>query len=136
VRLTHWTARRYEPLEILNLLPAPASIARAQARAATISDDPLLRIPPARYIEALLGQKVPRSRKIRCPFHPDTTPSFHIYASPRQGWACFGCGTADGRRLGGDIYTLASRLWVIPARGRDFHTLRDRLDALFGIKRS
>ncbi len=135
VHLTHWTPKRYEPSEILNALPAPPTAARAKARTPTVSDDPLLRIPPPRYVEVLLGVQIPSSRKIHCPFHPDTTPSFHIYPSPDQGWACFGCSGSDGRSLGGDIYTLASRLWFIPARGRGFHKLRARLDALFEIER-
>jgi hypothetical protein len=135
VRLTHWIPRRYEPAEILVALPGPPSGARPKPHTAIASDDPLLRIPPARYVEALLGQKIPSSRKIRCPFHDDMTPSFHIYPAPGQGWACFGCSAPDGRPRGGNIYTLASQLWCIPTQRRDFHILRARLDALFAIKR-
>jgi len=132
VCLTHWTAKRYEPLEILTVLPTPQTVARAKSRPQAMSDDPLLRIQPARYVEVLLGVQIPRSRKIYCPFHHDNTPSLHVYPAPEQGWVCYGCKTPAGRPLGGDIYTLASQLWQIPARGRDFHTLRRRLQATFG----
>ncbi len=132
VRLTHWAPKPCEPLEILNALPAAPSAARTKARTPTVSDDPLLRIQPARYVEVLLGVQIPRSRKIHCPFHHDSTPSLRVYPAPEQGWVWFGCKTPDGRPLGGDIYTLASQLWQIPARGRDFHTLRRCLRATFG----
>jgi hypothetical protein len=86
-------------------------------------------------VEVLLGRRVPSSRKIHCPFHPDTIPSFHVYPSPAEGWTCFGCSGLDGRPVGGDIYTLASLLWDIPARGPDFLRLRSRLEATFGVER-
>ena len=82
--------------------------------------DPLLEIEPARYVRALTGANPQRHGKIHCPFHPDNTPSLHVYHSPERGWTCFGCTRADGRPLGGDIYTLASLLWGIPATGRGF----------------
>jgi len=62
-------------------------------------------------------------------------PLTHAYPTPAQGWTCFACTTPSGRRLGGDIYTLASLLWNTPNRGRTFHELRERLDELFGIRR-
>ena len=49
--------------------------------------------------------KGPRHGKIRCPFHPDGTPSLHVYPTPEQGWFCFGC------RRGGTIYDLAAEVW-------------------------
>jgi hypothetical protein len=134
VRLTHWTPKLYEPLEILNAIAAPATAAQAKARTPTVGNNPLLRIQPARYVEVLLGVQIPRSRKIHCPFHDDSTPSLHVHPVPEQGWACFGCETPAGRPLGplgGDIYTLASQLWQSPAQGSDFHTLRRRLQTTF-----
>ena len=136
VRLTDWSAKSYEASEIVSVLPTQPSTPRSEAPAAMWSNDPLLRIPPARYVEVLLGQRTPRSRKIHCPFHEDGTPSFHVYTCPKEGWACFGCRTACGGPLGGDIYTLGARLWSIPARGADFYGLRARLDALFEISRA
>ena len=70
-----------------------------------------------------------------CPFHDDRTPSLHVYPTAERGWACFGCETPDGKPLGGDIYTLASRLWNIPARGASFFDLQARLDDVFTIHR-
>jgi hypothetical protein len=95
--------------------------------------DPLLRLMPAHYVEVLLGRRVTSSRKIHCPFHPGRIPSFHVYPSPAEGWTCFGWERPDGSPLGGDIYTLASLLWDIPARGPDFLRLRSRLEATFGV---
>jgi hypothetical protein len=98
--------------------------------------DPLQTISPRHYIRILTGQTPDRGGKIHCPFHNDRTPSLHAYPTPEQGWTCFACKTTTGRRLGGDIYTLASLLWNIPNRGKSFHELRERLDELFGIERS
>jgi hypothetical protein len=138
VRLLHWTPGCHAPAEILGVLP-PTSGRRASdarlAAAPTATVDPLLRLTPAHYVEVLLGRRVPSSRKVHCPFHPDRIPSFHVYPSPAEGWTCFGCAGPDGSPLGGDIYTLASLLWDIPARGPDFLRLRSRLDATFGVER-
>ena len=47
-------------------------------------------IPMTEVLEAFLpGAEIGYNRKISCPFHPDKTPSFHIYSN---GWKCFGCG--------------------------------------------
>jgi CHC2 zinc finger/RepB DNA-primase from phage plasmid len=88
--------------------------------------DPLLCIEPAVYVERLTGMRVPRHRKVVCPFHaPDRTPSLHVYADPARGWYCFGCGR------GGSVYDLAAHLWLTePPRGRAFVELRRRLTAL------
>jgi hypothetical protein len=73
----------------------------------------------------LLGLDVGRSRKVRCPFHDDRTPSLHVYPSPEQGWYCFGCGR------GTSIYDMAAAAWGMDTRGQAFLELRDRLRALF-----
>ena len=91
--------------------------------------DPLLSIPPAIYVQRLTGQEIGRTRKIKCPFHDDRTPSLHVYETPERGWYCYGC------RRGGTIYDLAACLWRRPARGGDFLELRRELETLFGLDR-
>ncbi len=138
VELLRYTNARYRPQEILSALPALAEPPprRLPRRSRSGSHpDPLLMIEPARYVKVLTGREPTRQGKIRCPFHPDDTPSLHVYRSPERGWTCFGCTSPDGRPLGGDIYTLASLLWGVPASGREFLELRVRLDALFGVRR-
>jgi hypothetical protein len=87
--------------------------------------DPLLAIRPGRYVTALLGVEIGRSRKIRCPFHPDSTPSLHVYDTAEGGWYCYGCGR------GTSIYDFAAALWGLSTRGPDFRALRERLTAVF-----
>jgi hypothetical protein len=88
-------------------------------------------------VRVLIGREPGRDHKIACPFHKDQTPSFHAYPTPERGWTCFGCTTPTGKRLGGDIYTLASLLWFsgqsadTPLRGRRFIEVRERLMAIF-----
>ena len=98
--------------------------------------DPLLDIAPERYIGALTGQRVGRSRKVRCPLHDDRTPSLHVYVDAARGWYCFGC------RRGGSVYDLAAGLGlpgapVGPAgaqlRGPTFRALRERLLEIFDL---
>lgn len=88
------------------------------------SMDPLRSVAPVVYVERLTGQRVGRSRKVRCPFHADQTPSFHVYEDPGLGWYCFGCGR------GGSIYDLAAGLWQLETRGEDFLQLRRDLQVL------
>jgi hypothetical protein len=114
-----------EPVSSLSISPGPVRQ----------NTDPLRGVAPRVYVERLTNQRVDRSGKIHCPFHKDRTPSLHVYCGPERGWTCFGCSTPAGRPLGGDIYTLASLLWRIPPHGRDFLTLRARLDRLFGVRR-
>jgi CHC2 zinc finger len=108
------------------LPPQPASLstitAPRRARAAPI--DALRSVAPAVYVERLTGQRVGRSRKVRCPFHEDQTPSLHVYDDPERGWYCFGCAQ------GGSIYDLAALLWQRQPRGADFVELRRELEAL------
>jgi hypothetical protein len=92
------------------------------------SDDPLLDIEPVAYVERLLSIRVPRHRKVPCPFHADTHPSLHVYETPRRGWYCFGrC------RRGGTIYDLAAPLYGYETCGEDFLRLRTELQRLFGL---
>jgi hypothetical protein len=124
VTLQKFDPRTHHPHEIL------AGLARPQDPPATVGNrrpgatrDPLLTIEPARYVEALTGQIVPRDRKIRCPLHDDSTPSLHVYRHPENGWHCYGC------HRGGTIYDLAGALWGLQTRGSDFLALRVRLSA-------
>ena len=48
------------------------------------SQDPLRALDPALYVSVLTGQPVGRSRKVRCPFHDDRTPSLHVYHATRR----------------------------------------------------
>lgn len=147
VTLVHYQPHlRYALGELLDRLPGrepPGTQAQHQHTSQrerprrTGNRDPLQQIAPVHYIRLLTGRTPDRAGKIHCPFHQeDRTPSLQAYPTPEQGWACYGCTTPDGKPLGGDIYTLASRLWNIPARGRGFIDLRDRLEDVFGIHRT
>lgn len=86
-------------------------------------DDLLMSIEPAEYVATLTGQEIGRDGKVRCPFHPDRTPSLHVYQEPERGWACFGCGK------GGTIIDFGGYLYGIEPRGRGYHEIRRRLAA-------
>jgi hypothetical protein len=138
VELIHYTAERHHPEDILTALSgaAPRQAADRQRHLRDARrDDPLQQIKPAHYVRLLTGQTPGPDRKIVCPLHDDRTPSLHVYETPEQGWACYGCPTADGKPVGGDVYTLASLLWHIPARGPAFIELRAHLDDVFRIHR-
>jgi len=139
VELIEYTGARHRPETLLATLPATPPT-RPTDRPRRLHDarwnDPLQQIAPAHYIRLLTGQAPGRDGKINCPFHDDRTPSLHVYETPEQGWACYGCNTADGKPRGGDIYTLASLLWLIPTQGPAFRDLRTRLDDVFRICRS
>jgi len=89
------------------------------------SNDALLALAPQVYVERLANVAVPPSHKIHCPFHPDRTPSLHVYDEPERGWTCFGC------HRGGTIYDFAALLWGTSTRGDDFRKLRTRLVCMF-----
>jgi len=140
VRLLRYTPARYRPADIFAVLPpapvAPTAGTVARAQRPERASDPLLRITPAEYVRVLTGREPGRDHKIACPLHaPDNTPSFHVYPTAQEGWTCFGCPTANGKPLGGDIYTLASMLWKLPTSGQGFLRLRKRLEQTFGVRR-
>lgn len=138
VRLLAFEPERcYPSAALLATLPAlEASAAQQPTRSARDRvADPLLAISARVYIPVLSGRGVSRAGKVRCPFHDDETPSLHAYREPERGWCCFGCKTAGGKPLGGDIYTFASLFFGIPASGRRFLELRRRLDERFGVRR-
>jgi hypothetical protein len=110
-------------------VPSPATTPATRQRSA--SADRLLDVTPAEYVQALTGQVVGRSRKVRCPLHDDRTPSLHVYEEPSAGWYCFGCGR------GGTVYDLAAGLWFsgqssgVRLRDSRFIEVRERLMAIF-----
>jgi CHC2 zinc finger len=134
-------SERHAPAQIdaaLPPLPQPPAVKRRSAgRGSRDENDPLRAIAPPEYVRVLTGHEVGRDGKIRCPFHEDRTPSLHVYPTPERGWTCFACTAPNGKALGGDIYTLASLLWLTgqsrygPLRGRQFIELRQRLMAIF-----
>jgi hypothetical protein len=137
VVLTRFTGERFIADDVAGGLPDPPT-RRRPPRSRRRSDDPLLAIEPAVYIEALTGRRVGRDGKVACPFHADTHPSLHAYPDPEDGWACYSakCWRGD-RPNGGDIYTLAAQLWLtgqsagVPLRSKRFIEVRERLMALF-----
>ena len=81
------------------------------------------------YVSRLLGVRVPRHRKVACPFHADRHASLHVYETAARGWYCFGrC------RRGGTIYDLAALLYGYGARGEEFLRLRAELQRVFGLE--
>jgi CHC2 zinc finger/RepB DNA-primase from phage plasmid len=122
-------ARRFTVAELVGSSTATGSSAPAgaarEAGASAVDDDPLRRIPPGAYVQALTGQSIGRDSKVTCPFHEDRTPSLHVYERPEQGWYCFGCGR------GGSIYDLAAELYGVSPQGRGFLRLRVLLQQRF-----
>jgi hypothetical protein len=119
--------RRIAIGELERGLPPEPESPRASTKLRTSRDAPidaLRSVAPALYVERLTGQRVGRSRKVRCPFHDDQTPSLHVYEDADRGWYCFGCAR------GGSIYDLAALLWQRETRGEDFLALRRELAAL------
>jgi DNA primase len=57
----------------------------------------------ASMIEDQTGQHVEYQRKIHCPFHADSTPSFVVY--PDGKWHCFGCSKH------GDLFDFLCLVW-------------------------
>jgi hypothetical protein len=124
-----WLDRRADLAPLPQRLSRPAPPAPAMpARPRDGLRDPVREIPPPEYVRVLLGVTPNRDGKIACPFHDDTHPSFHVYASAEQGWFCFQC------LQGGTVIDLAARLAgvPIPIRGRDFLGVLDYLRRRFG----
>ncbi len=106
--------------------PVCAPVLPSAMRIVRRGEDPLRALDPALYVSVLTGQPVGRSRKVRCPFHDDRTPSLHVYEAPEDGLFCFGC-----RFHGHSVYDLAGAMWNLDTRGSDFVELRSRLYELF-----
>lgn len=57
------------------------------------------------------GVHVERSGFACCPLHGERTASLKVYADPRRGWHCFGCGR------GGTVIDMAMALWDTDFKG-------------------
>jgi hypothetical protein len=138
VVLVRSTGERFTVGQVAGGLADPPASPRRSRRERPLSNDPLLAIEPAVYVEVLTGRRVGREGKVACPFHPDERPSLHVYPDPARGWACYSakCWRGD-RPNGGDIYTLAAQLWSTGEpwdarlRGKRFIDVRERLLAMF-----
>lgn len=58
-----------------------------------------------------VGVHVERSGFACCPLHGERTASLKVYADPRRGWHCFGCGR------GGTVIDLGMALWDTDFKG-------------------
>lgn len=106
----------------------PRSTSTGTIRVQFDPGDPLKSIPAELYLEALAGVEVSSSGRVRCPMpdHEDLHPSGKVYGSR---WICFSCGA------GGSIIDLGAALYGIPATGRGYWEIRDRLIAdLEGVR--
>lgn len=116
--------RRYSLAHVVRGLPPdPVGVSSARGARYRHARSPL-GFAPEVYVERLLGQRVGRSRKVRCPLHDDHRPSLHVYAEPERGWFCYGC------RRGGTEVDLAAALWNRPTRGTGFTALLEDLERL------
>lgn len=115
----------FTPREVVGHLADPIDAKRpAPASARELADGDALRaLAAADYAPLLTGREIGRDGKMRCPFHDDSTPSFHAYDEPARGWVCFGC------QRGGSIIDFGAALYAIEPRGRGFHDIRRRLAA-------
>jgi hypothetical protein len=120
---------RYTLAQITAALPTEVPLAPMGGRGARLAFSPverdLLAIPAAEYTRVLVGLAPDRAGKIRCPFHPDRTPSLQLYAD--GGFFC------SGGRRGGSIFDFAANLWGITPRERGFIELRSRLASVFTV---
>jgi hypothetical protein len=123
VRIQSQRAQRVRVEELLATL-GELPPARPQRSRRASGGRPLDAVTPEVYVRALTGQRVGRSRKVRCPLHDDQRPSLHVYVEPERGWYCFGC------RRGGTVFDLAGWLWQRPTRGAQFTALRAELERL------
>jgi hypothetical protein len=136
VTLERLAGEVYTAEDVVGHLPDLPSAERrptAPVRALTATDDPLMGLPAAIYIEALTGQEIGRDAKINCPFHRDNTPSLHVFERAKTpgsapGWKCFGCNRS------GSIVDFGAAFYNLEPRGRGFHEIRRRLEAdLLGV---
>jgi hypothetical protein len=124
----------YELTELTDVLPqdpdppsTPASTTARRAATGALQCS-LLVIPGAEYARALVGRTPNRDGKILCPFHPERSPSLHLY--PDGGFYCFG----SGCERGGTIFDFAGYLWRIEPRGDGFLEILSRLAQVFNLR--
>jgi hypothetical protein len=127
VECTRLELTPFDALDVVGQLPDPPAAACPSRSTATPvrrhdddADDALRSIPADVYVPALLGVEPGRDGKIACPFHPDSTPSLHVYDDH---WHCYGCDR------GGSIIDFGAALYSIEPRGRGYHDIRRRLAA-------
>ena len=130
VAVEHVNVEVYTLDQVVGALPDPdpERLPRRPVRLRVATDDALLAVAPAVYVEALTGREVGRDGKIPCPFHDDRTPSLHVFAEPERGWTCFGC------RRGGTAIDFGAHLWGLEPRGRGYWELRRGLEAALGME--
>lgn len=116
--------RRYSLASVVRGLPPDPESAHLAGRPRRRRGASPLGVAPEVYVQRLLGARVGRSRKVRCPLHDDRRPSLHVYAEPERGWFCYGC------RRGGTEVDLAAALWNRPTRGAGFTALLEDLERL------
>lgn len=126
VTLESHTSRRYTVGELVGSLPDPPPRPAPEFEPRDPDpNDTLASISPRMYFPRLTGREVGRNGKAQCFSHGDgkeRTPSLHVWDAPTRGWACYGCG------IGGDIYSLAGRLWDLDwKQADDFKAIRARL---------
>ncbi len=115
---------RYPWDEVVGALPDPNEPRRqptAPGPRRSKHDDALLAIPPPLYVELLTGHRVGRDGKTVCPFHPDRTPSLHVYPDPKGGLVLLRlpAGRRDHRVRGAALRDRASGRRVPPAAAGD-----------------
>lgn len=125
VVLASHTGRRYSVSDLVADLSDPPSRPTLATPRDPDPNDTLATISPRVYFVRLTGREIGRNGKAQCPFHGggnERTPSLHVYADAEAGWCCYGgCG-------GGDIYSLAGRLWSLDwKQAEDFKEIRARL---------
>lgn len=121
--------REYQSKTLVGHLPDPAAPKVKVPRNPTRrfddpSKDALLSVRSPIYAERLTGREVSRTGMIQCPFHKggqESTPSLHVGGPQDTLWHCFGCDE------GGDIFTLAEKLWG----ESEFPKLVKRLQEIF-----
>jgi hypothetical protein len=96
----------------------PQSTSTRTERVQFVDGDPLKRIPAVQYLPAIASVDVSSSGRCRCPMrdHEDVHPSCKTYGTR---WVCFSCGAKGG------VIEVASEVYGVEPRGRDFWRLRD-----------
>jgi CHC2 zinc finger len=117
--------KRHQPLGSGS---TPAAISRKPGAVEFATGDPLKKIAPRTYVEALTGETVPATGWLSCPLpdHDDRTPSFQVLDTH---WRCFGC------NRGGGVIELGAALYGLEPRGQGYKEIRRRLLVDLGVGR-
>ena len=88
----------------------------------TVIEEIRSRVDPVEVIGRRVElRKNGKSFSASCPFHPDRTPSFHVFPDSKR-FKCFGCGAR------GDVFEFLRRF-----EGKDFRTAVRELASEFGV---